>query len=59
MACQCEREALAYDKRIMSAEAVSVATVEGLHVYANSNGFIGYYPYTRHEISCVLVAKAR
>ncbi len=57
LACQCEREALAYDKRIMSAEEVSVATMEAIHVYANSHGFIGFFPYTRHEISCVLIAK--
>jgi PmbA protein len=57
LACQCEREALAHDKRIMSAEEASVATSESVHLYANSNGFIGYYPYTRHEISCVLIAK--
>jgi len=57
LACQCEREALAYDKRIMSSEETSVATLEALHLYANSNGFIGFYPYTRHEISCVLIGK--
>lgn len=57
LACQCEREALAYDKRIISAEEVSMATGEGWELYANSNGFMGYYPHTRHEISCVLVAK--
>jgi PmbA protein len=57
LACECEREALAADKRIHSAEQVAVTTVEGLQVYANSNGFLGDYTYTRHEISCVLVAK--
>jgi PmbA protein len=57
LACQCEREALSYDKRIMSAEEATVATVEVLHIYANSQGFLGHFPYTRHEISCVLIAK--
>lgn len=57
LACQCEKEALAYDKRIMSAEEVNVATGEGWELYANSNGFMGSYPHTRHEISCVLIAK--
>lgn len=57
MACLCEREALAYDKRIMSAEEATVATMEAFHLYANSNGFLGFYPYTRHEISCVLIGK--
>jgi PmbA protein len=57
MACECEHEALAQDKRIMSAEGATVATVEAVNVYANSNGFMGHYPLTRHEISCVLIGK--
>ena len=57
LVCQCEKEALSYDKRIMSAEDVRLATVDVLHVYANSHGFLGAYPYTRHEMSCVLIAK--
>ncbi len=57
LACQCEREALHYDKRIMSAEEVSIATGDAMTMYVNSNDFVGYFPHTRHEISCVLVAK--
>jgi PmbA protein len=57
LACQCEQEALQYDKRIIIAEEAGVGTVEAIHVYANSNGFLGLYPFTRHEISCILVAK--
>lgn len=57
LACQCEREAVSYDKRIMSAEEVSVSTSEVLHVHANSHGFLGVFPFSRHDISCVLVAK--
>ncbi len=57
LACQCEREALQYDKRIISAEEVAVATMEAIHVHANSLGFIGFFPSTHHEITCVLVAK--
>ena len=57
MACQCEREALQHDKRIISAESCEVATVHAYDVYANSLGFSGAYSYTSHELSCVLVAK--
>lgn len=57
LACECEREALQYDKRIISAESADVATLHGHEVYANSQGFSGQYSYTRHELSCVLVAK--
>lgn len=57
LALECEEAALAQDQRIMSAEEVSVGTGEVLHLYANSNGFLGFFPYTRHEINCILVAK--
>ncbi len=57
MACACESEALAQDIRIMRAEETSVSTHEGLHVYANSNDFMGCFTQTRHELSCVLVAR--
>lgn len=57
LALECEREAVSYDKRINSAEEVTVATAEAINLYANSHGFVGYFPYTRHELSCVLVAK--
>ena len=56
LAIQCEREALQFDKRIMCAEDTNVATEQGLHYYANSLGFVGWFPYTRHDISCALVA---
>jgi PmbA protein len=57
MALQCEREAIAYDKRIISAEEASVVTGQVVSIYANSHGFIGLFPYSRHEMSCVVVAK--
>lgn len=57
MACQCEREARVYDKRIMSAEESTVATADAWVLYANSHGFSGAFSYSRHEISTVLVAK--
>jgi PmbA protein len=59
LACECEAIALAKDKRITAAENVAITTTAAWHVYANSNGFIGSYPATRHEISCVLIAKAK
>lgn len=57
MAIQCEREALAYDKRIMLAEEVKVSTAELVSVFANSHGFMGTYPTSHHEIVCILVGK--
>lgn len=57
LAVQCERTALDYDKRVMSAESVDVNTMASNTVYANSLGFTGAFAYTRHELSCVCVAK--
>lgn len=57
LACECERQACSQDARILNAEEVNVSTGEALNLYANSHGFIGYYPHTRHEIACILVAK--
>lgn len=57
LACECENIALSTDKRIMSAEEVRVATIASEMVYANSLGFLGSFPITHHDISCVLVAK--
>ena len=59
MAIECEHLAMATDKRIMSAESSSVSTSESMHMYANSLGFMGWFPYTRHDISCILVAKQK
>lgn len=59
LAIQCEREALAYDKRILMAEEVKVGTAEMNSVFANSEGFIGFYPSSHHEIVCILVAKEK
>jgi PmbA protein len=54
---ECEAIALAQDKRITNSEGASVSTVEVWNGYGNSHGFIGVYPVTRHEMSCVLIAK--
>lgn len=53
----CEKIALAFDKRITLSEGVTLATHQDLYLYANSNNFIGSYPSSRHSISCSLVAK--
>lgn len=57
LARECEAKALAKDKRIVQSEGVTVATMTGWHAYGNTLGFIGMFPGSRHEISCVLIAK--
>ncbi len=55
----CESKALSMDKRIIHSEGVSLITSAGWHLYGNTHGFIGTFPITRHEISCVLIAKQK
>jgi PmbA protein len=51
-----EAVSLAYDKKL-SSEGASISTAQVCHAYGNSNGFIGAVPVSRHEISCVMIAK--
>ncbi len=57
LACRCEKESLAKDKRIVNSEGVTVSTSEGWYLYANSEQFMGHYSATSHGITSVLVAK--
>jgi PmbA protein len=58
IAKRCEAAALAVDnKRITNSEGASVSTSEGLFVYANTHGFVGSYPSSRHSISCSVIAE--
>lgn len=57
LALDCEGKALAKDKRITNSEGVSIMTSHGWHAYGNTLGFVGIFPSTCHEISCVLIAK--
>jgi PmbA protein len=55
----CESAALSVDKKqITNSEGASVYSSEGVFAYANSHGFIGGYPSTRHSISCSVIAEA-
>jgi PmbA protein len=59
IAKECEAAALAVDtKRITNTEGASVYSSEGVFAYANSHGFVGGYPSTRHSISCSVIAEA-
>jgi PmbA protein len=54
---RCEAAALAHDTRIRNSEGGSVSTHNGLKVYANSHGFMGGYPTSRHSISCSVIGQ--
>jgi PmbA protein len=56
LAQTCEAAAFAVDKRITNSEGASVSLSESQFVYANSLGFMGGYPASRHSISCAVIA---
>jgi PmbA protein len=56
LAKQCEQAAFDTDKRIKNSEGASVNVHESQFVFANSLGFVGGYPTSRHSISCSVIA---
>jgi PmbA protein len=58
IAKRCEAAAFNVDKnRIINSEGASVSINEGVFAYANSHGFVGGYPSSRHSISCSVIAE--
>ncbi len=57
LAKQCEQSGFAADKRIANSEGASVSVSESQFIYANSLGFMGGYPLSRHSISCAMIAE--
>lgn len=51
-----ERAAFALDPRVVNSEGASVSCQQSQFVYANSNGFVGGFPSSRHYISCAIIA---
>jgi PmbA protein len=56
LAKRCEQAALDADKRISNSEGATVNVHEAQFVHANSLGFIGGYPTSRHSVSCAVIA---
>ncbi len=56
LANRCEQAAFATDKRIKNSEGASVSVHESQFVFANSLGFVGGYPTSRHSLSCSVIA---
>ena len=56
LANRCEQAAFATDKRVKNSEGASVNLHESQFVFANSLGFVGGYPTSRHSISCSVIA---
>ncbi len=56
LASECEQAAFRTDRRINNSEGATVNVSEGHFVQANSLGFIGGYPSSRHSVSCSVLA---
>ena len=56
LARECEQSALDADQRISNSEGATVNLHEAQFVHANSLGFIGGYPTSRHSVSCAVIA---
>lgn len=56
LARDCEQAAYAADKRINNSEGATVNVHEAHFVYANSLGFVGGFPTSRHSVSCAVIA---
>ncbi|MDP8566873.1 metalloprotease PmbA [Methylophilus aquaticus] len=57
LAKRCEAAALAVDSTITNSEGANVYSHSGAFAYANSHGFIGGYPSSRHSLSCSVIAE--
>lgn len=57
LAKECEDHARAFDKRISNSEGATTSSHRGNHFYANSHGFIGHYPSSRHSVVCSVIAQ--
>jgi PmbA protein len=56
LARECESSALAVDRRITNSEGATVSTQRSQFIYANSLGFMGGYPTSRHSVMCSVIA---
>lgn len=56
LAGECEQAAFHTDRRVSNSEGATVNVSEGSFVQANSLGFVGGYPSSRHSVSCSVIA---
>ena len=54
---ECEAAAREVDERIVNSEGATVGSYAGLRISGNSNGFLGGYRSTRHNLGCAVVGK--
>jgi PmbA protein len=56
LAKRCEAAAFAVDKRVTNSEGANVYAQQSHFITANTRGFMGGYPYSRHSISVAPIA---
>ena len=56
LARECEQAARGVDSRITNSEGATVSTQQSQFIYANSHGFVGGFPSSRHSLSAAVVA---
>ncbi len=56
LAKECEQAAFSTDKRITNSEGATVNVHEANFAHANSLGFVGGFPTSRHSLSCSVIA---
>lgn len=54
---ECEQVALEHDKRIINSDGASISTYSGVSLKANTHGFTGVIPSSRHSISCSVIGQ--
>jgi PmbA protein len=59
LAKDCEASALDVSQKITNSEGASASSSEGIFIYANSHGFEGGYPTSRHSIGCSVIAEEK
>ncbi len=59
IARRAEAAAFETDPRVRNSEGASISAQHSHFVLANSRGFIGGYPYSRHYVSCAPIASER
>jgi len=57
LAMTCEASARDYDARIINSDGASVSTYSGINLIANTHGFMGVVPSSRHSISCSVIGQ--
>ena len=57
IARECETAARDHDARIINSDGASISTYSGIGVLANTHGFVGVVPSSRHNLSCSVIGQ--